>query len=173
MTAAYTIYEITSTQSDRVYYGSTEQSLRARWVDHDAALRFNRHFNHELQNLYNQGIRDWTITKIGEAVDKEDARQKEKLLVRANSKALNVLFSGRRGRPEPCVDDLMIETAFDAKIAGMKQYHIAKLIGVSECTVSYIVRNIHYLHSQGLRLKKLVSPGNKKGFYTSYEPVTA
>lgn len=138
------VYIITSDTVKAVYYGSTQQPLDRRFEDHTSSLKYDRHFNHQLQFLYNAGVRDWKIELVEQVASIEEAKELEIELARSNTFSMNILGKRRRkSYKENTVTAQIVTDVKQWKDVGMKQYEIAKRVGLSGCTVSYIARGYY------------------------------
>lgn len=54
-----------------VYIGSTQISFVSRWGQHSSDLKYNRHCNKELSNLFRSGNFEFVIIEAGEFTNKE------------------------------------------------------------------------------------------------------
>lgn len=138
------VYVIKSEMIKAVYYGSTQQPLDHRMEDHTSSLKYNRHFNPQLQFMFNAGIRDWKMELVEVTPCRESAKELELELARGDSFAMNII--GKRTRKSHkgiIVTAQIVKDVKEWKDIGMKQYEIAKRVGMSGCTVSYIARGYY------------------------------
>ena len=138
------VYIIKSEMVKAVYYGSTQQPLDGRFEDHVSSLKYDRHFNHQLQFLFNAGVRDWKMELVEATPCIMSAKELEMVLARGDSYAMNIVGKRRRkSHKENTVTAEIVSNVKTWKGIGIKQYEIAKRVGMSGCTVSYIARGYY------------------------------
>jgi hypothetical protein len=88
-----TIYKITSTAGDKVYIGSTTQTLEDRWLDHKDYRNIERKYNSKI--LFDEyGIETCSLEEI-EKVDLDKRYERERFWIENTEHCVNRFVPGR------------------------------------------------------------------------------
>lgn len=148
----FTTYMLRTTGDTKVYFGFTETTVATRMGMHMRLFSLGRHFNKELQAIYNEQPNDWVIVPINTFSSKDQALADETRLVEMfGAQATNVY----KNPTKQVLHHAKITSAVAAEILALKgelrNYEIAEMFDVSTASVTAIMHGDHWSSCNSVR----------------------